>query len=277
MLTAGRTRYVILGAALAIAAAVALVGPLSPAPFDEIAGAVLLIAYPCLTALACWWCALEMTSAKMRLQWILLGVAAVFFGSGQYLEEFGGFDNLSGFTPAKALFLAAIVAFGVGVWLALNSFSALLDVRRPVRTSVIVAAIASVLGAIGVARMVMGIQMGLADKVVLSLYPIGVLWFMAVPALALALTVSQMGKGALARPWWAVWVGVVLITASNLLLVVLTAVGTPVNNAGPMEFGWWIGMAAIAIGASMQIDVQKPTLSAAVRGVTDGESAQRRH
>jgi hypothetical protein len=67
-----------------------------------------------------------------------------------------------------------------------------------------------------------------------------------------------MGRGALARPWWAVFIGVVLVACSNLLLVVLMARGVSVDNTGPMEFGWWIGMGAVAIGAALQMDVQEP-------------------
>jgi hypothetical protein len=269
---AGRAKFVTMGATLAIAIAVLLVGPLSPAPFDRIAGAVLLALYPCLTAIVCWWCAWMMPSVGMRTQWVLLGVASFFFGAGQYLEEFRGYDLVPGFTPAKALYLGAIVAFGVGVSMALRSFAGLLDARKPVMASVALAVGASVFATVASAPVVSGMRGELIDRVIFLLYPIGVLWLMVVPSLALALTVSQMGKGALARPWWAVFVGVALIACSNLLFVVLTALGTPLNNAGPMEFGWWIGMAIVAIGASMQIDVQKPLRGAAGYGWTDGQS-----
>jgi hypothetical protein len=267
---AGRAKYITMGAAVAIVMAVLLVGPLSSSPFDRIAGAILLVAYPLLTALVCWWCAWAMPSAGMRTQWVLLGVAAFFFATGQYLEEFGGYDNVPGLTPAEGIFLAAIVAFGTGVSMALRSFAGFLKVRKPVMISVALAVGASVFATVASAPTVAGMPGTLVDRVVLVLYPLGVLWVMAVPALALALTVSQMGRGVLARPWWAVFVGVALVAASNLMLVVLMSMRTPVNNAGPMEFGWWLGMAAVAIGATLQMDLQRPSSGSAVWSRNDG-------
>lgn len=259
-----------MGAVFAIVIAAFLAVPFWSAAFSLTAGAVLLVAYPCLTAIVCWWCAWSMPSNGMRLQWVLLGVAAFFFGAGQYLEEFGGYDYVPEFTPAKVLYLAAIAAFGLGMAKALRSFAGFLKVRGPVMISVALAIGASVFTTAALAPVASALQGGLADRVVLVMYPVGVLWIMAIPALTLAMTVSQMGRGTLARPWWAVFVGVALIACSNLLLVVLVALGVPLNNGGPMEFGWWIGLAAVSIGAALQMDTQKPASGADVWGQSDG-------
>ena len=118
--------------------------------------------------------------------------------------------------------------------------------------------VASLIGVLALSSMFSGMQVELADKILLGAYPIGLVWLMAMPALALALTVSQMGAGALARPWWAVFVGVSLLTASNITLIIVTALDVPITNAGPMEMGWWVGLSSICIGAALQVDVQKP-------------------
>jgi hypothetical protein len=102
----------------------------------------------------------------------------------------------------------------------------------------------------------------LGDKILLGLYPLGLIWLMAGPALALALTVSQLGSGVLARPWWAVFVGVTVLAGSTLLLIVSAALGSHLTNTGPMEIGWWIGLSAVAVGATIQVDVLRPTGSA---------------
>jgi hypothetical protein len=229
----------------------------------ELVGSALLVCFPLFTAASCWWCAIEMSSRRMKVQWVLLGAAALAFGTGQVLEEFLGQAGVEGFTAAKALYLLAIVTFGAGTWMALRSFIGFLDIRGPMRVSIAFAAAMTVIGGLGLANLFRGMDATLTDKILLGAYPIGLLWLMALPALALALTVSQMGAGALARPWWAVFVGVSLLTVSNIVLVIITALAIPITDSGPMEFGWFVGLSSIALGAAMQIDVQKPaTVSA---------------
>ena len=205
-----------------------------------------------------------MASAPMRMQWILLGGAAFAFGAGEFLEGFMGL-NVAGFTVAKLLYLVAIALFGAGIWMALRSFDGFLDLRKPVRISAVVVGTVSVVGAVGLAGMFSRMGGDLTDKILLAIYPLGLLWLMAMPALALALTVSQMGGGSLARPWWAVFAGVALLTCSNVILVVVSAFGVPITNIGPMEIGWWIGLSLVAIGAATQIDVQKPSSPATLQ------------
>jgi hypothetical protein len=255
----GRTRSTALVALVALMTAIVLTRPsVMGADTARLIGSYALVGFPLFSALASWWCATEMASMQMKVQWILLGLAALLFGFGQLLEEFFGVTNTGGVSFAEALYLTAIVSFGLGVWMALRSFVGFLDVRNPIKTSVIFAGIVTVLAAIGLASLFARIPGDLGDKILLAVYPLGILWLMAVPALALALTVSQMGGGSLARPWWWVFSGVVLITFGNIMLILVNALGWTMTNAGPMEYGWWIGLSCIAVGAAMQIDVQKP-------------------
>lgn len=253
-----RTKYVGSIALPALAAAVAFTRPqVASSSTTLLVGSYSLVAFPLLAAAACWWCAFEMASPSMRTQWVLLGTAAFAFATGLTAEEFLGVP-VEGFTIAEVLYLTAIVLFGGGVWLAFRSFEGLLDLDRPKVVSIVAATIASAIGVAGLAGLFGRIDGLLIDKVLLGAYPILLLWLMAMPALALALTVSQMGGGSLARPWWAVFSGVMLLTVSNVMLIVTTALQTPVTNAGATEIGWWIGLSLIATGAAMQIDVQKP-------------------
>jgi hypothetical protein len=258
-----RTKTTLLIGIVAMGTAVALTrGALVGAGNARIIGSYLLVGFPLFTAAWCWWCAADMPSASMRWQWVSFGVAALAFGGGEFLEEFMGQASTSGVSVAKVLYLLAIVTFGAGMWLALHSFKGFLNLRTPMLTSAGIAGIVSVVGVASVWGLFARMQETLADKVLLAVYPVGLLWLMAMPALALALTVSQMGGGALARPWWAVFVGVSLLTVSNMILIVVNAQGTPISNAGPMEIGWWLGLSLISLGAAMQIDVQRPTGSA---------------
>ena len=260
-----RQKYVSAFAVLAVGAAIVLTRQwVIGADTARLIGAWALVGFPLLTAAACWWCAGEMALAAMRVQWVLLGAAAFAFGAGEFLEGFMGL-NVPGFTVAKLCYLVAIATFGAGLWMALRSFDGFLDLRKPTRISAVAIGVVSVIGAVGLADMFGRMGGDLTDKILLAVYPLGLLWLMAMPALALALTMSQMGGGLLARPWWAVLGGVVLLTCSNIILVVVSAVNIPITNTGPMEIGWWIGLSLIAIGAAMQIDVQKPSVPASSR------------
>jgi hypothetical protein len=255
----GRARYIALAAILLFAAAVVLTreSVLGAATAKSI-GSYALVGFPLLCALACWWCAADMPSMQMKVQWVLLGAAGAFFASGQALEEFLGMTTSDGVSVAEALYLTAIVSFGLGCWMALRAFVGFLDVRKPIRISVVLAAVASVLVGLGVAGPFAQMQGNLADKILLAIYPLAILWLMAVPALALALTVSQMGGGSLAKPWWWVFSGVVLIAVGNVVFILVNALNWTMTNAGPMEYAWWLGLSCIAIGAVLQIDVQRP-------------------
>jgi hypothetical protein len=196
---------------------------------------------------------------------LLLGGSSLAVSAGQFLEEYMHMGQVDGVTIAEILYLVAIAMCGAGVWMALRSFRCLLDLRRPTRISVAVATAISVTGAIALAGEFGRMHAPLADKILLAAYPLGLTWLVAGPALALALTVSQLGSGALARPWWAVFVGLTVLAGSSLFLIVAAGLGMRLSNSGPMEIGWWIGMCAIAVGAALQLDVLRPPSLPAAR------------
>jgi hypothetical protein len=272
MTSFARTKLVSLLAALGVLAAVlATRGGFLDAAGSKHLGSYLLVGFPLFTAAATWWCAAMMHSASTRTQWFLLGAAAFAFGAGQFMEEFMNLAEASGFTVAKLMYVLAILAFGAGVIMALLSFRGFLDVRRPLGVAALVAVGVTVVGGVGVAGFVARLSVATVDKALLVAYPVGLLWLMAMPAFALALTVSQMGAGSLARPWWLVFGGVLLLAISNTMLIAQTAAETPLSNAGPVEIGWWIGLSLISVGAALQIDVQRPTYSVR-EGAMSGEA-----
>jgi len=263
---ATRTKVTVLVAVAGLAAALVLTRGSITGDLARHIGSYALVGFPILTTVWCWWCAAEMPTASMRWQWVFFGVAALASGTGQFLEEFLGQINTGGVTFPDTLYLVAIATFGAGMWKALDSFKGFLNLRRPMLLSASAAGVVTVVGVVAVWGLFAEMQDALVYKVLLAVYPVGLLWLMAMPALALALTVSQMGSGVLARPWWAVFAGVALLTCSNVILIVVTAQGTPISNAGPMEMGWWLGLSLISLGAAMQIDIQRPTGSASVQG-----------
>jgi hypothetical protein len=259
----GRTKYALLLSVVGIAAAAALTRQsVAGAQTASLFGSLALVVFPLFSAIACLLCAWEIGIPSTRRQWLFLGGACLAVGAGQYLEEFWNMAQVDGVTIAEILYLVAIVLCGVGVFMALRSFRSLLDLRKPTRISIAVATAISVTGGIALAGEFGQMHAPLADKILLAAYPLGLIWLMGGPALALALTVSQLGSGALARPWWAVFFGVSVLASSSMLLIVTAALGMRPSNTGPMEIGWWVGMSAIAVGATMQVDALRPAVSA---------------
>jgi hypothetical protein len=258
----GRTKYALLLSVIVVMASIALTRQaVVGARVASLAGSLALVGFPLFSALACLWCAREIDAPSTRRQWSLLGGASLAAGAGQFLEEFTYMGQADAITIAEVLYIVAIALCGAGVWMALRSFEGLVDVRRPTRISVAVATAASVTAGVALAGAFGEMHASLADKILLGLYPLGLIWLMAGPALALALTVSQLGSGVLARPWWAVFVGVTVLASSTLLLIVSAALGNPLTDTGPMAIGWWIGLSAVAVGATMQVDVLLPAAS----------------
>jgi hypothetical protein len=248
---------------VAVAASTALtMQSVTGAQIASASGSIALVGFPLLTALACLWCAGAIDAPSTRRQWLLLGGASLAVGAGQFLEEFMQMAQVDGITIAEVLYLVAIVMCGAGVWMALRSFEGLVDVGKPTRISVAVATAVTVMCGVALAGAFGRMHAPLADKILLGLYPLGLIWLVAGPALALALTVSQLGSGVLARPWWAVFVGLTILASSSLFLIVGAALGTRPPSGGPLDIGWWIGLSAIGVGAAIQIDVLRPTASA---------------
>lgn len=252
------TLTVALGAIGVIAALVLTRATIMGPDAARMLGSYFLVGFPLFTTVWCWWCAAEMPVPSMRWPWVFFGAAAVLFGLGQFLEEFVGQASADSVSFAEILYMVAIVTFGIGTWLGLRTFVGFLDVGRSTRVSSIVTAGATLVVAAAILLSFGRIEGSMAQRIMLVAYPIGLLWLMAMPALALALVVSQMGSGVLAQPWWLVFVGVTLLTCANVILVVVTALGTTLTNGGPMEMAWWVGLSLISIGAALQMHVQKP-------------------
>jgi hypothetical protein len=259
----GRTKYALLLSVMAVTASIVLTRQaVVGARVASLFGGLALVGFPLFSALACLWCAREIDAPSTQRQWVLLGGASLAAGAGQFLEEFTYMGQADSVTIAEVIYLVAIAMCGAGVWMALRSFEGLVDIRKPMRISVAVATAVSVTSGVALASAFGKMHASLADKILLGLYPLGLIWLMGGPALALALTVSQLGSGVLARPWWAVFVGVTVLASSTLLLIVSAALGSSLTDTGPMEIGWWIGLSAVAVGATIQVDVLRPTSSA---------------
>ncbi|MDO8987127.1 MAG: hypothetical protein Q7V14_02770, partial [Coriobacteriia bacterium] len=95
------------------------------------------------------------------------------------------------------------------------------------------------------------------ERVLGVLYPVGDFWLLVFPALALSIALSRFGGGRIVWPWWAVVTGFALIAAADTAFS-LTQASDTYYSGSPIDLGWTLGYTAIAVGASLVIDVQKP-------------------
>lgn len=194
-------------------------------------------------------------------QWLLigLGVLALFTGDAvyAYLEVIAR-QEVPFPSIADVFYVASFPLLGAGLVLALLSFRRSLKLGRPLILAAIVVALATAaLWASVFSPVLTDSESDAFTKLLGLFYPIGDFWLLLFPALALALALSRLGGGRLAWPWWGVVLGLALISVSDTLFALMESAGT-YSSGSPIDLGWWLGYVAIAVGASLAVDVQKP-------------------
>lgn len=208
------------------------------------------------------WAALQFERGeRLRRQWLLIGLGtlALFAGDATYAYlEVVAKQEVPFPSIADLFYLASFPLLGAAVLMALLSF------RRSLRLGVPLAVAATVTALATAALWTSVFQPVLADAEATTLertlgvfYPIGDFWLLLFPALALAIALSRLAGGRLAWPWWAVVAGFALISVADTLFALAESGGT-YSSGSFIDLGWWLGYTAIAVGASLVVDVQKP-------------------
>ena len=208
------------------------------------------------------WAALRFgPTESLRRQWLLIGLGALSYFLGNvvwaYYEAVLGQEiPFPGLPDVFYLLMFPLVA--AGLVLAIRSFRALL---RPGK-ALIISAICTV--GISAALWIPVFRPALSDaettgltKLLGLLYPVADLWLLFFPAFALALLLSRLAGGKLAWPWWVVVSGCVAIFFADTMFLVLSNAGTYTSGSA-IDLGWWLGYTALAAGASLAVDIQKP-------------------
>lgn len=165
--------------------------------------------------------------------------------------------------PPDFFYLAMFPLTAAGLVLAFRSFSAILHQRRPLVIASVVTLLVMVALWLPVFTPVLASTntTGLA-MIIGLLYPLGDLWLLFFPALALAILLSQLDGGRLSLPWRLVVVGCVLFALADTLFLIARSAGTYASG-NYLDLGWWLGCTAIASGASLAVDVRKSNRSRA--------------
>jgi len=201
----------------------------------------------------------------LRRQWMLIGIGVACFAIGDavwsWMEvvqqaevPYPGLPDV--FYALQYPFLAS------GLIIAGLAYRGLVPVKGAfIRAAAVgVALLAAV--AVFLLPQLSGPDVPVAEQAISIFYPVADIVFCVVPALMLIFVVAQLGGGRLARPWWAVTVGVGLMTLSDSLYSWLEAFGR-YNSGSVIDYGWSLGAVAIAVGASLAADLAQPARLAA--------------
>ncbi len=208
------------------------------------------------------WAAMHFDRSEgFRRQWLLigLGMSAIFAGDAifAYLEVVAH-KEVPFPSIADPFYLVSFLLFGGGLLLTLLSFRRSLSIMAPLTVSFVTCALATVaLWPSIFWPIITDAEAGSFEKLLTIWYPIGDLWLLAFPALALAIALSRLGGGRLAWPWWALVVGFSGIALSDTLFALMSNDGTYASGS-TIDAGWWFGYTAVAVAASLLVDVQRP-------------------
>lgn len=213
------------------------------------------------SAIALWAAMRFGRNPNLMRQWLLIGLGMLALLAGDavfaYIEVIGQ-QEVPFPSIADVFYVASFPLLGAGLLLALLSFRRSLKLRRPLLLAGVTISLATVaLWASVFSPVLADTESDTFTKLLGLFYPVGDFWLLLFPTLALAIALSRLGGGRLARPWWAVVLGLALISASDTFFALMESAGT-YSSGSPVDLGWWLGYAAIALGASLAVDVQKP-------------------
>ncbi|MBF4509352.1 MAG: hypothetical protein ISP10_02560 [Aeromicrobium sp.] len=194
-------------------------------------------------------------------QWTLLGIGVACYAVGDIIWTV--LDLHLGIEPypsaADVFYTLEYVFFLAALVLAIRSYSGITKVRTPVYVGLLVSGVAAAvlyfvllrpyIFAAGVA------ELGLWGFVMSTLYPLGDVFFMLGPAVALTLIIGQLGAGKLAWPWWLVVAGALVFSLADSMYSYADWSGA--GSSALMEMGWMTANLLFALAALVARDVYR--------------------
>ncbi|TLM75181.1 MAG: hypothetical protein FDZ70_06980 [Actinobacteria bacterium] len=194
-----------------------------------------------------------------RKYWLLIGIGAACYALGDIvwaLYELRGLEVPYPGAP-DVFYLAEYAFLAAGLVIAARAYRGLVDEKVPLIVSVAAAAAAAaglwagLLGAIAADT-----ETALAERAISIAYPTFDVLFGLAPALFLLLVVGKLGGGRLARQWWAVGGGLLLLAISDTVYSWMAWNETYVSGSA-VDYGWMLAATAIAMGALLARDLAR--------------------
>lgn len=196
-----------------------------------------------------------------RRYWLLIGTGAAMYALGDLawaLYELPGKEVPYPGIP-DIFYLAEYGFLAVGLVVAAAGYRKLVDWRGPLAIAVLAAVVSALALWFNLLQpyILFDPEVAAAEKAISVVYPAFDVLFAIAPALFLLMVVSKLGGGRLARPWWAVAVGTLLLGISDSVYAWMQWAGT-YQTGSVVDYGWMLAHAAIAVGALLAWDLARP-------------------
>ncbi len=170
------------------------------------------------------------------------------------------YESVLGLQPypsvADVFYIASFPLLGGGIALALRAFTRGQKHVAPLAVSALVAAAATAFVWVTVlAPLFADEEVSALEKTLGAFYPLGDLWLLLFPALALAAALVRFAGGRLATPWAIVSFGALAMAVTDTAYTWLDYAGTYVSGS-LVDVGWWVAYAAIGLGLVTLGEVQ---------------------
>jgi hypothetical protein len=195
-----------------------------------------------------------------RVHWALIGFGILCFALGDLIWAY--YELILGIPApfpgaADVLYLEYYPLIAAGLLGATYSIKWLSGARNALLISYgVAAALAVILYATLLHEVILDPAEGWVSKVLTVAYPLGDLFFIMAPALALILALRPFGARVLAWPWWLAGAGALILAAADTAYVYLDWRGTYVSGH-PIDVLWLFGNALMVIAASVALDVYR--------------------
>jgi hypothetical protein len=218
-----------------------------------------------LAAVALFDCARKLgLSTSLGRPWLLIALGAASFAFGDLIWtilEVGLAQEVPYPGLPDVFYLIEYPLAAIGILSAGRAFKGLVPLRRP-------AVLAALLGIVLTAGVHLFLlvpavfaapDLSLGERILSTLYPLADIWCMVVPAVFVVGVVSMLGGGRLARPWYAVGAGAVLIAASDIGYSWLATYDL-YSSGAIIDYGWSLGHVFMMAGALIARDMADPQM-----------------
>lgn len=190
--------------------------------------------------------------------WLLIGLGALSYLVGDaiwtVMEVFMGLEVPYPGLP-DVFYLIEYPLFAAGILSAGLAFKGLVEMRKPAIVGAGTALGLSLVVYFGLLQpfVLFEPDVGLGEKVLSTLYPLGDVVLMVAPAAFVLAVVASLSGGRLAWPWWAVAFGAALIAISDTGYSWLSTYDL-YKSGSFIDYGWGLGHAFVMLGSLIARD-----------------------
>lgn len=194
-----------------------------------------------------------------RRPWTLIGAAVLLWAFGDAIFALIESTTRSSPTipgPQDVFYVAGYVLIPIALLMIAYSYRRLVDMRWPVFIAGgITAAITGVIW-LGILQPSLDISASdFSQRVILASYPLAVTILALGPVILILVTITRLGRGRLAWPWWFGAAGAGTVAISEAVYCYLNF-HTGYTSGSIVDFGWMLGYLLILIAALLERDVQ---------------------